>query len=81
VHITPLQGTYLAWLDCRAYGLTSEQLVEHIAKHGGVLLNAGTMYGKAGEGFVRMNLATQRARVEQGTQGIIKALSMLEPQN
>lgn len=81
VHITPLQGTYLAWLDCRAYGLTSEQLVEHIAKHGGVLLNAGTMYGKAGEGFVRMNLATQRPRVEQGTQGIIKALSMLEPQN
>ena len=59
--ITPLEGTYLAWVDCSSIceklSMNSEELEEYLMEKAKVYLNAGTMYGKAGEGFMRINLA------------------------
>ena len=54
------EGTYLLWLDCRAWGLKQPELMARFAGWG-VGLNDGSMYGPGGEGFVRMNIATRRA--------------------
>ncbi len=41
--------------------MNSEELEEYLMEKAKVYLNAGTMYGKAGEGFMRINLACPNA--------------------
>lgn len=64
--VAPLEGTYLAWMDCRSFGVPSEQLEEDLMKKEKLWLNAGSMYGKEGEGFMRWNLACPQQLVKEG---------------
>lgn len=64
--VCKLEGTYLAWMDCRKSGLTSEQLDEKLQREVLLRLNPGSMYGSAGEGFMRWNLACPRALLKDG---------------
>ena len=64
--VAPLQGTYLAWMDCRQLGIPSEELEEELMKKAKLWLNAGSMYGREGEGFMRWNLACPRQFVKEG---------------
>ena len=73
-HITPMEGTYLAWIDVTPTGMTSAEVTKKILDDGKVMVNDGEMYGKAGKGFIRINLATQRSVVEEGTGRIINAM-------
>ncbi len=73
-HITPMEGSYLAWIDVTPTGMTSAEVTKKILDDGKVMVNDGIMYGKAGNGFIRINLATQRSVVEEGTRRIIKAM-------
>ena len=55
--LTPLEATYLAWIDLRAYGFSPEELVKRTNDHG-VVFTEGTFFGKeTGAGFLRMNIA------------------------
>ncbi len=55
--LTPLEATYLAWIDLRAYGFTPEELNRRTHEHG-VAFTEGTFFGKeTGAGFLRINLA------------------------
>ncbi|QNL45351.1 putative C-S lyase [Oscillibacter hominis] len=63
------EGTYLLWLDCRAWGLTQEELL-NLFTGWGVRLNDGSMYGAAGKGFLRINIATQKATLLQALERI-----------
>ncbi len=62
--LMPLESTYLAWIDIRATGLTSEELTTQLLEATGLMVNPGTMYGADGEGFIRINFACPRSRVE-----------------
>lgn len=64
------EGTYLAWIDCRALGLRSEELENRLLKQTGVWLNCGTMYGENGEGFMRINMACPKSKLSEGLQKI-----------
>lgn len=70
-----LEGTYLAWIDCRSIGIPSEQLEEELIHKAHVWINAGAMYGAAGEGFIRINLACPRSVLEEGLRRLIPALA------
>ena len=78
----PLEGTYLMWLDCRAYKPAdeplegfSERLADHLrALPEGIVLSTGTIYGAAGEGFERLNIACPRARLQEGLQRLRNGL-------
>lgn len=72
-HFTPIEGTYLAWIDVTPTGMTSTEVTKKILDVAKVLVNDGTMYGKSGDGFIRVNLATQRSVVEEATRRIINA--------
>lgn len=63
--VARLEGTYLAWMDCRALGIESEKLEQLLVGEAKLWLNAGTMYGAEGEGFMRWNLACPRSVLEQ----------------
>ena len=62
VKITPLQATYLMWLDCRALGLPQEELLSRV-KAAHVMMNDGLFFGEAGRGFLRMNIGCPRAQL------------------
>ena len=52
-----LQGTYLAWVDFGAWGLTSSELKDFMRKEALLWLDEGEMFGEAGCCFERFNLA------------------------
>lgn len=66
---TPLQGTYLAWVDIRATGMDSETIVHGLIQEEKLMLNPGTMYH--GEGFIRINLACPRSVLSDAISRII----------
>ena len=59
VRYTPPEGTYLAWLDCRALGIEGS-LADLLLERAGVALIDGPACGAAGVGHVRLNVATPR---------------------
>lgn len=61
-----LEGTYLVWMDCHVLGLPSETLEERLKEDTALWLNAGTMYGAEGEGFMRWNIACPRSVLAEG---------------
>lgn len=65
LRIMPLEATYLMWVDVRACSMNDEEFCQRLIKQQSVRLAPGSHYGKGGEGFVRINLATQRARLMQ----------------
>ncbi len=64
--LTKLEGTYLVWMDCRALHQSSEALEQALLDRVQLRLNAGTMYGAEGEGFMRWNIACPRASLIEG---------------
>lgn len=65
--IRPLrpEASFLVWLDCRKLGLNHDQLIDLFVNKARLALNDGEMFGKGGEGFMRMNVATPRAILTQ----------------
>lgn len=70
LRVMPLEATYLMWVDVRALGLTDEDFCRRLIQEQGVRLAPGSHYGKGGEGYVRINLATQRERLMQAARRI-----------
>lgn len=64
VGYTPPEGTYLAWLDCRALGLPAA-IADFFTEEAGVVVVDGARCGPDGVGFVRLNIATTRPLLEQ----------------
>jgi cystathionine beta-lyase len=60
----PLEGTYLQWIDFSKLGLPDEKLDEFLREKAGLWTSPGIQFGKEGSGFVRLNLATQRAALK-----------------
>ena len=66
--LVPVHGeaTYLLWIDCAAVTDDAADFCRRLREETGLFLNAGNVYGKTGETFVRLNLATSRKNVEDG---------------
>ncbi len=67
------EGTFIFWLDFRGYGLSSDGLQRILVDEARVALNAGTTFGRQGEGFARLNVGCPRAQLEEGLARIGKA--------
>lgn len=93
VSYTKAQGTYLAWLDVSGLierlgareqaaqagnGVTPEVLVSRFfIQNARVQINPGSMYGRAGAGHMRMNLATSRQTLEFALTSMAKAVKSI----
>ncbi|MBN1837762.1 MAG: pyridoxal phosphate-dependent aminotransferase [Spirochaetales bacterium] len=77
--VTPLEGTYLAWVDLRPLGFADGELKERILRRARVWLDDGPIFGTGGEGFQRINLACPRATLEDALQRIANALAEPHP--
>lgn len=64
--ITRLEGTYLVWMHCSSLGMPSDALEHALLEDARLWLNAGTMYGAEGEGYMRWNIACPRSVMLDG---------------
>ena len=78
VNVPPLEGTYLMWLDCRTALRKDEPLEgfsqrfgKHLQEKVQLTLSEGSIYGAAGEGFMRLNIACPRTRLLDAMQRFI----------
>ena len=62
--VTPLEGTYLVWLDCSELGISGKELDQFIVEKAGLWLDGGAMFGPSGADFQRVNIACPRATLE-----------------
>ncbi len=77
VKFSRLEGTYLLWADCRYLNLPSQMIEDELKTKEKVWINAGSHYGKAGEGFIRLNIAMPRERLREGLARITAGLARL----
>lgn len=65
-----IDGTYLAWLDCRKLNLSPSELDNLFLSKAGVWLHNGHTFGAGGKGFMRMNIACPKSVLEKAIQQI-----------
>jgi cystathionine beta-lyase len=72
------EGTYLAWIDLSAYcgrkPGASDALVRRLSREAGVMLEAGSLFGPEGEGYVRLNFACPRSILAEGLERVAAAI-------
>lgn len=66
LQVLPLEATYLVWIDCSALNRSSVNIAETLLEREKLWINAGTMYGSNGEGFIRLNIACPRPLLIEG---------------
>jgi cystathionine beta-lyase len=72
--ISPLEATYLAWLDFSFLELDDKSLREFIVHRAGLGLNDGPMFGPGGSRHQRLNLATPRKILLEGAERLVAAV-------
>ena len=73
------EGTYLLWLDCRGLGLSDAGLKAFFIKQAGLGLNPGISFGDGGSGFMRLNIGTRRANLQQAMEQLCGAVEAMFP--
>lgn len=74
----PLEATYLAWVDFTGTGMTPAEFTARVEQGAGIAANHGGTFGCGGENFLRFNLATPRARIEEAVARLQKAFADLQ---
>ena len=68
------QASYLVFLDCRKLGLSVKELNELFVGKAHLALNDGAMFGREGEGFMRLNVACPRSVIAEAMQRLKSAV-------
>lgn len=74
------EGTYLVWLDFNKLQLADCELEDLIIKKAGLWLDIGSIFGEAGRGFQRINVACPRKTLELALTKLEKAVKGLGSQ-
>ena len=72
------EASFLVWMDCRALHLDHDALVDLFVNRAHLALNDGEMFGRGGEGFMRLNVGTQRATLKQALDQLREAIETLK---
>ncbi len=76
VELVQDHSTYLCWLDCRKITDDDSLLVESIRKKTGLVLSAGSTFGEAGKGFLRINVACPRKMLYDGLERLKRGMNI-----
>ena len=71
------QASFLVWLNCRALNLDHDALNRLFVDGARLALNDGEMFGREGRGFMRMNIASPRAVLQDALERLEKAVKAL----
>ncbi len=74
IGISPLQATYLTWLDFSFLGLDEKELRDFIIQRARLGLNDGPMFGPGGAQHQRLNIATPSKVLLEGADRMVAAV-------
>jgi cystathionine beta-lyase len=74
IHMIEPEGTYLVWLDFRDLKQKNAELEELVVNRAKLWLDSGAIFGKAGEGFERINVACPRSILKQALEQLKNAI-------
>lgn len=74
IHPLRPQASFLIWLDCRSLGLSHEALIDLFVNRARLALNEGGMFGQEGRGFMRLNIGSPRAMLQQAMERLRAAV-------
>ncbi len=77
LRVFPLEGTYLQWVDCRALGLSAEDLERFMQREALLFLDEGAIFGTGGAGFERFNIACPRSVLLEALERLKRAVDGL----
>ena len=69
------EATYLLWLDFRKYGMTDKELTEFLIHKAGIGPSPGSIFGREGEGFQRINIASPRSIIAKAMDQLAEAFA------
>jgi cystathionine beta-lyase len=74
----PLEGTYLAWVDCSCLGFKDdEELNDFMLKEAKLWFTKGALFGLGGSMFMRINLACPKSSIMKALDNLEKAAKEL----
>lgn len=73
IRVVRPEATFLIWLDCAGLKMSHDALVDFFVNEAKLGLNDGMSFGKAGEGFMRLNIGTSREVLEKAMRQLLHA--------
>ncbi len=73
-----LESTYLTWIDFAGTGMAQDEFTTRVEKTARIVANHGSTFGTGGEGYLRFNIATPRARVAEAVERLQAAFGELQ---
>lgn len=73
-----LESTYLSWVDFSGTGMAQAEFIDRVQNQAGIAANYGDSFGKGGETYLRFNLATPRAIVQEAAARLKEAFADLQ---
>ncbi|MDO8883006.1 MalY/PatB family protein [Pseudotabrizicola sp.] len=74
----PLEATYLSWVDFTGTGMAPAEFKARVEKAAQICANHGETFGTGGESYLRFNIATPRARIEDAVARLQTAFGDLQ---
>ena len=74
----PMAATYLAWVDFAGTGMDRDEFTQRVEQGAGIAANRGPTFGSGGESFLRFNIGTTRARVQEACDRLTEAFKDLQ---
>lgn len=74
----PLEATYLAWVDFTDTGMSRAEFTKRVEQGANIAANHGPSFGTGGDSYLRFNLATTRAQVEEACTRLADAFKDLQ---
>ncbi|MCM1482962.1 MAG: pyridoxal phosphate-dependent aminotransferase [Muribaculaceae bacterium] len=71
------QASFLIWLDCRSLGLSQPELVDMFVNQAHLALNDGAMFGRQGQGYMRLNIGMPRRQLLEAMAQLKEAVAEL----
>lgn len=77
VKVVKPEASFLVWLDFTALGLEQKELMDLLLNEAHVALNDGSMFGRQGVGFMRLNVGTPRSVLKDALDHIAAAVETI----
>lgn len=73
-----LESTYLAWVDFNGTGMAPAEIKDRVLRRARIAPNHGETFGAGGAGWLRFNLGTTRAEVQEAGDRLREAFADLQ---
>jgi aspartate/methionine/tyrosine aminotransferase len=74
VEALPPEGTFYLFPGISRFGLSSDALAARLLDSSAVAVTSGSVFGRAGEGHIRLNLVGSLAAILEGAEALLKGL-------